>query len=107
MAHRILMCSPQYYHAPGALRQWDRFVELLRIAADVHIELVDPAPQAPDLVFTARAALISRDLAIVSRFHDPSRRRQQHIFRGTLARLGFATTSLQETSFGGAADALF
>ena len=108
MAHRLLMCPPTHDHAiPDAQRQWDRFVELLRIAADVQIELVDPAPRAPDLVFTANAALVNGELAIVSSFRDPSRRRAQQIFRGTLARLGFATTFLQQTFFEGAADALF
>jgi N-dimethylarginine dimethylaminohydrolase len=100
------MCPPQHYHAPGASRQWERFVELLRIAADVHIELVDPAPQAPDLVFTANAALVNGDLAIVATPHDPAQTIARKVYRGTLARLGFATTFLDGT-FAGSADALF
>ena len=107
MAHRILMCSPQYYHAPGALRQWERFIELLRIAADVHIELVDPAPQAPDLVFTANAALVNGDLAIIATPADPAQTIARKVYRGTLARLGFATTFIDGASFAGTADALF
>lgn len=106
MAHRILMCPPQHYQAPGALRQWERFVELLRIAADVQIELVDPAPQAPDLVFTASAALINGDLAIVATPHNSAQTIARKVYRGTLARLGFATTFLDGT-FAGSADALF
>jgi len=101
------MCPPQHYHAPGALRQWERFVELLRVAADVKIELVDPAPQAPDLVFTAIAALVSGDLAIVATPEESSQRIARKVYRGTLARLGFATTFLDGASFAGSADALF
>jgi N-dimethylarginine dimethylaminohydrolase len=101
------MCPPHHYNALGAWRQWERFVEVLRIAADVEIELVDPAPQAPDLVFTASAALITGDLAIVSTLRDDTQRLSRQVYRGTLARLGFATTFLQETSFAGSADALF
>ena len=107
MTHRLLMCPPRHHQSPEALRQWERFIELLRIAADVQIELVDPAPQVPDLVFTAQAALVSGDLAIVSSFREASDRFKRQIFRGTLARLGFATTHLQETAFAGSADALF
>jgi N-dimethylarginine dimethylaminohydrolase len=101
------MCPPHHYNALGAWRQWERFVEILQIAADVQIELVDPAPQAPDLVFTANAALITGDLAIVSTLRDDTQRLSRQVYRGTLARLGFATTFLQETAFAGSADALF
>lgn len=104
---RLLLCPPHHYNALGAWRQWERFVEILRIAADVQIELVDPAPQAPDLVFTANAALITGDLAIVSTLRHDTQRLSRQVYRGTLARLGFATTFLQETSFAGSADALF
>src|SRR5271165_6912407 len=104
MAHRLLMCPPTHYgiryainpwmsqhvgyDAPDAQRQWDRFVEVLGLAADAEIELVDPAPEAPDLVFTANAALISGELAIVSSFRHPQRRREQAVYRSTLTRLG-------------------
>ena len=101
------MCPPHHYNALGAWRQWERFVEVLHVAADVQIELVDPAPQAPDLVFTASAALVSGDLAIVATSRDDTQRLSRQVYRGTLARLGFATTFLQETSFAGSADALF
>jgi N-dimethylarginine dimethylaminohydrolase len=104
---RLLLCPPHHYNALGARRQWERFVEILRIAADVQIELVDPAPQAPDLVFTANAALITGDLAIVSTLRNDTQRLSRQVYRGTLARLGFATTFLQETAFAGSADALF
>jgi N-dimethylarginine dimethylaminohydrolase len=104
---RLLMCPPHHFNALGAWRQWERFVELLRVAADVQIELVDPAPQAPDLVFTANAALMSGDLAIVSSVRDQTQRLSRQVYRGTLARLGFATTHLQDTAFAGSADALF
>src|SRR5579875_2805909 len=98
MTHRLLMCAPVDVSA-DALRQWQRFSELLQVAADVQIELIDPAPQAPDLVFTAEAALVSGDLAIISSLREPSDRFRRQVYRGTLSRLGFATTHLQETAF--------
>ncbi len=90
-----------------AVRQWERFVEVLQCAGDVRIELVEPRPGVPDLVFTANAALISGRLAIMSSFRHPERRREQSTYRAWLAQHGFATTFLEETFFEGAGDALF
>jgi N-dimethylarginine dimethylaminohydrolase len=92
---------------PEAKRQWDRLVETLRCAGDARIEVLEPQPNLPDLVFTANAALISGGLAIVSSFRHPERRREQHAYRSFLAKAGFATTFLQQTFFEGAGDALF
>lgn len=123
MAQPILMCPPTYfgvnyainpwmtrnvgYLAPDAQRQWERLVEVLKLAGDVDIRLVEPAPELPDLVFTANAALVNGDLAVVSSFRHPQRRREQGIYRSALAGMGFATTFLQQTYFEGAGDALF
>jgi N-dimethylarginine dimethylaminohydrolase len=123
MAQRLLMCPPAHYEipyalnpwmsghvgyrAPDAQRQWDRLVETLHVAADVDIKLVDPTPAMPGLVFTASAALVSGELAILSSFRHQEQRREQGIFRGALAQLGFATTFLQQTYFEGSGDALF
>ncbi len=120
---RLLMCPPANFSVaydinpwmtanvgvatPDAQRQWERLVETLSVAGDVRIELVEPQPNLPDLVFTANAALVSNGLAIVSSFRFPERRREQSAYRATLARLGFATTFLQQTFFEGAGDALF
>ncbi|GAC1396069.1 MAG: hypothetical protein NVS2B8_19460 [Vulcanimicrobiaceae bacterium] len=92
---------------PDAQRQWDRLVEILRCAGDVSIDFVEASSGAPDMVFTANAALVSGKLAIVSSFRHPERRREQNASRAWLARAGFATTYLQQTFFEGAGDALF
>jgi len=119
----LLMCRPDFFGVQydinpwmtrnvgaatmDAARQWQRLTEVLHCAGDVRIELVEPQPDVPDLVFTANAALISGRLAIVSTFRHPERRREQSSYRAKLARAGFATTSLQQTFFEGAGDALF
>jgi N-dimethylarginine dimethylaminohydrolase len=92
---------------PDAMRQWDRLVETLHCAGDVHIETIEARPGVPDLVFTANAALVSGNLAIVSTFRHPERRREQDTYRKFLAGAGFATTFLQQAFFEGAGDALF
>ena len=123
MKTTLLMCPPTEYRiaydinpwmsrnvglaTPDAARQWERLVEVLQCAGDVEIVTLDPQPHVPDLVFTANAALISGKLAITSTFRHPQRRREQPHYRSALARHGFATTSLQQTFFEGAGDALF
>jgi N-dimethylarginine dimethylaminohydrolase len=123
MRTRLLMCPPRHfgiahavnpwmaasvgYSAPQAERQWERFVELLRIAADVAIELIDPQPEMPDLVFTANAALISGKLAVAGSARESQRRREHSVYRSWLAANGFATAFVQQTAFAGAGDALF
>jgi N-dimethylarginine dimethylaminohydrolase len=120
---RLLMCPPTHYAIAydinpwmtrnvgmatrDAVRQWERLVEVLHCVGDVSVECVEPRPGLPDLVFTANAALISGQLAIVSTFRHPERRREQGTFRAWLASNGFGTTFLQQTSFEGAGDALF
>ena len=91
----------------GAQRQWERLVALVLDVGGAHIELVEPQPSLPDIVFTANAALISDRLAIVSSFRYPERRHEEHAYRERLSALGYATTQLDGVFFEGAGDALF
>lgn len=123
MPTRLLVCPPTHYNvaydinpwmtrnvgysAPDAKRQWERLCETFTVAGDVELLTIEPNEHVPDLIFTANAALISGNLAIVSSFRHPERRREQGLYRAALARMGFATTYLQQTYFEGAGDALF
>jgi N-dimethylarginine dimethylaminohydrolase len=123
MATRLLLCAPAHYGVryainpwmgrhvgdatPDAVRQWERFVELLGCVGEVELVHVEPSAQTPDLVFTSNAALMCGNLAILSSFRHAERRREQPVFRAALARAGFATTFLRQTYFEGAGDALF
>src|SRR5437868_1257943 len=85
---QILMCPPIYYGIEYeinpwmsrqrqadpvlATQQWNALRDLLE-ASGATIELLDPVEGLPDLVFTANAALIFREQAIVSRFRYPQR----------------------------------
>ena len=89
------------------MRQWERFIELIGCVGDVELVRVDPQPQTPEIVFTANAALMVGNLAIVSSFRHAERRREQPVYRAALARAGYATTFLRQTYFEGAGDALF
>ncbi|HTJ25904.1 MAG TPA: arginine deiminase-related protein [Candidatus Limnocylindria bacterium] len=123
MATRLLVCTPGHYGVryainpwmsrhvgdttPDAVRQWERFVELLGCVGETELIQVEPTAQTPDLVFTSNAALMCGNLAIVSSFRNAERRREQPVFRAALARAGYATTFLRQTYFEGAGDALF
>ena len=95
------------YSAPDARRQWERLMETFTVAADVELRVMEPGEHVPDLVFTANAALMIGNLAILSSFRHPERRREQGLYRQFLSKAGFATTYLQQTYFEGAGDALF
>jgi N-dimethylarginine dimethylaminohydrolase len=120
---KLLMCPPTNFavtydinpwmtrnvgaSTPGATRQWERLVETLHCAGNAEIVYMQSPPGVPDMVFTANAALISGNLAILSSFRHPERRREQSGYRQALTQSGFATTFLQSTFFEGAGDALF
>ncbi len=93
--------------ALNAQRQWERLVALVLDVGGAHIELIEPQPSLPDIVFTANAALISDRLAIVSSFRYPERRLEEHAYSERLGSLGYATTQLDGVFFEGAGDALF
>lgn len=120
---RVLMCPPDHYGIRYEINPWMstqrpadhatavlQWTQLQRCLADcgADIDLVKPTPDQPDLVFTANAALIYEDLAVLSRFKHPQREGEQAIFARRLAELGFAVEEAPAGCyFEGAGDALF
>ena len=86
---RYLMCPPAYFGVvyeinpwmhtevrpdpEAAMRQWEGLVAVLR-AAGATIEVLDPQPGVPDLVFTANAGIVNGDQFVPARFRHPQRR---------------------------------
>jgi N-dimethylarginine dimethylaminohydrolase len=119
---RFLMCPPLHFgveyvinpwmqgqiHATDqgrAAAQWSRLRELL----SRHAEVVSLPPVAglPDLVFTANAALVYRDTAVLSCFRCPERQPEAPHFAKWLQDAGFAVqTPPSNVLFEGAGDAL-
>src|SRR5262249_27167402 len=80
---RILMCPPDHYgieyeinpwmnRSLGAVRelafrQWKTLRDTL-VELGVQVEILPPAPNLPDLVFTANAGLVFRETFLSSRF---------------------------------------
>lgn len=122
MSCRFLMCQPQYFdvsyvinpwmadnvHQVGLTRaneQWAALHRLIRGAADV--ELIEPAPDLPDMPFTANAGLVVGRDAIVSNFRHPERQTEEPHFERWFRDRGFAVHKLPRSiSFEGAGDAL-
>jgi hypothetical protein len=97
---RYLMCRPQHFavtysinpwmdpkawadsgdalHATAA-RQWAGLHRAL-LCHGALIEQVEPAPDLPDLVFTANAAVVLDGKALLARFRHPERQREQPVY---------------------------
>jgi len=124
MSHsRFLMCPPLHFgveyiinpwmesqlHATDAKVadwQWSRLHALLSERAEV--TSLAAVAGLPDLVFTANAALIYHETAILSNFRCPERQPESPHFAKWLRADGFAIRTLPaDVPFEGAGDALF
>jgi len=120
---RILMCPPDHFGIEYeinpwmnqqrqvdhdlAMTQWRSLNQLL-VGLGVETPLLTPIAGLPDLVFTANAAMIYKDHAILSRFRHPQRQGEETHNAQWLLADGFAVTHLPSHAFfEGAGDALF
>ncbi len=86
---RYLMCPPPHFNVTYAInpwmdlatpvdralaqRQWDALVATYR-AAGAEVELIDPQPGLPDLVFTANLGIVDGETFVPARMRHPERR---------------------------------
>lgn len=122
-APRILMCPPDYFgieyeinpwmsvaHGADPARasaQWSALKGTL-VDLGVDVDLLTPAPGLPDLVFTANAGLVYRDLFIPSRFRFGVRQGETPLFEAWARSRGLEVVDPPEgMNFEGAGDALF
>ncbi len=120
---QILMCPPDFYgihyeinpwmdmsrqaeHAV-AVEQWNALYQHIT-AAGARVSLIEPVPGLPDLVFTANAAMVYRQRALLSRFRHRQRQGEEPYNRRWFGENGFEVANVPENfSFEGAGDALF
>ena len=118
----VLMCPPDHFQvtyeinpwmhvsvpvdARRARRQWE---DLRGVYADLGVEVVlaEPAAGLPDMVFSANAAVLRGDVAVLSRFRHPERRGEEPLWRSILSGLGMRVRETSGPAFEGAGDALF
>lgn len=120
---RILMCPPDYFGieyeinpwmnmqqgtSPQlALRQWQRLYQTL-CDLGAAIDLLEPIPGLPDLVFTANAGLVFHDMFLPARFRFGVRQGESPHFEKWARDRGLTLVPLPESmNFEGAGDALF
>ena len=65
-----------------------RRLRLALEAAGAQVLLMDPVPGLPDLVFTANAAIIYRDTAVLARFRYPQRQGEEPLDEAWLLAAG-------------------
>src|SRR5919202_4699408 len=89
-----------------ARAQWASLADTLR-AAGADIELLDPHPDLPDLVFTANAGTVSGTLFVPARFRHPQRRAETPRYVAWFEAHGWSVRHLPEgVTHEGAGDAL-
>jgi N-dimethylarginine dimethylaminohydrolase len=119
----ILMCPPDFYgihyeinpwmdmsrqaeHAV-AVSQWHSLRQNI-IDSGAKTSLLEPVTGLPDLVFTANAAMIFNNKALLSRFRHRQRQGEEPYNRKWLTENGYEVVDVPEDfSFEGAGDALF
>lgn len=88
-----------------AMSQWQKLKVALKTRAGAKISLVKPVQGLPDLVFTANAAFVHGDRAILAHFKNEERRPEEAYFRSRLEDLGYSLI-VPPVPFEGAGDAL-
>jgi ornithine--oxo-acid transaminase len=119
----FLMCPPNLYdvnyvinpwmagnvHAssrPLAAAQWQCLYEAVSEIANV--ELIEPEPGSPDMVFTANAGLERNGIVAISSFFHPERQGEEPHFRRWFRQAGYTVIDIPRTTpFEGEGDALF
>jgi len=119
---RFLMCAPYHYDVDYVInpwmegnvhrsskalasQQWTGLREVL--AARAQVELIEPQPGLPDLVFTANAAVVVENTAVLARFFHPERQGEEPCFQRWFADQGYRVELLPaDLPFEGAGDAL-
>jgi ornithine--oxo-acid transaminase len=119
----FLMCPPTLYdvdyvinpwmagnvHTSSRTRaaeQWQHLYEAVSKIA--RVELVEPEPGSPDMVFTANAGLEHNGIVAISSFFHPERQGEEPYFRRWFQQAGYKLVDIpRATPFEGEGDALF
>ncbi|HEY1992856.1 MAG TPA: arginine deiminase-related protein [Edaphobacter sp.] len=119
----FLMCPPTLYdvdyvinpwmagnvHASSRTRAAEQWQCLYEAVSDIAaVELVEPEPGSPDMVFTANAGLERNGIVAISSFFHPERQGEEPYFRRWFRQAGYTLVDIpRATPFEGEGDALF
>jgi ornithine--oxo-acid transaminase len=117
----LLMCPPRHFEVSyainpwmdvdvpvdqdRALAQWSRLREVYEELGH-RVEVMEPAPGLPDMVFTANAGVVHDGRVLVSRFTHPARQPESAEFLRWFAEAGFAPAAIAATANEGEGDVL-
>ena len=119
---RMVMCPPHHYDVDYVINpwmagnihrssrelaqeQWRQLNQVLSTYATV--DLVEPQPGWPDMVFAANAGLVLGDTIVLSRFFHPERQGEEPYFQAWFEKQGYTVHTLPPSlPFEGAGDAL-
>ena len=119
----ILMCPPTYFKVEYAInpwmeeatpcdedlakRQWEQLYIAITEQAGADVELMEPVEGLPDLVFTANAALVYNEVAVIAHYKHPERRPEEPHCARWFEEHGFKVVTMPDhVFFEGAGDAL-
>jgi len=116
------MCAPDHYDVDYVINPWmegnihkssrDRAVEQWQklfyvLKEQAVVDLVQPQPGVPDMVFTANAGLVLGDTVVLSRFFHKERQGEEPFFKQWFESKGYTVHELpKDLPFEGAGDAL-
>lgn len=122
---KILMCPPDYFtveyainpwmegHDTGscdvelAKKQWENLYKAISEEAGAEVLLMDPVDGLPDLVFTANAAFVYNEHAVIAHYKFPERQGEEPHCEKWFNDHGFTVTTMPDNIFfEGAGDAL-
>jgi N-dimethylarginine dimethylaminohydrolase len=83
----------------AAVAQWENLCDTYHRLGHV-VDLVDPLPGLPDMVYAANGGLILNDIAVVARFKYPQRQRESDAYAAWMRSRGFATFQTRHVNEG-------
>lgn len=116
------MCAPTHFEIKYKINPWmnvdiksdkeksfEQWKDLKNIleSEGAEIKLIEQREDVPDMVFTANAALIYKNKAIISSFKYPERKPEEGYFSQWFKENGYEVITLEHMSFEGAGDALY
>lgn len=119
----ILMCPPTFFKVEYAInpwmeeatpcdedlakRQWESLYKAITEQAGADVELMEPVDGLPDLVFTANAALVHNNVAVIAHYKHKERRPEEPYCAKWFEQHGFKVVTMPDHMFfEGAGDAL-
>lgn len=118
----ILMCPPEFFavayvinpwmssepvNNDEARRQWDKLYATITQQLGAQVVLINPEYHVPDLVFTANAAFVHGNKAVIAHFKHPERQLEEPIYERWFRTHGYDVALCEPgVHFEGAGDAL-